>query len=827
MTQRYEVKGKIGHGGLGEVYLAYDTRLDREVALKRVKPQEEGEGGADSLAADLLREAKTLSALQHPNIVTIYDVGRDDKGPFVIMEFLKGETLDEVIERGKLSTEDFRQVVLQTMEGMVAAQALGLVHRDLKPGNLMVIQLPSGKFQIKILDFGLAKFSKLAVPQTQDQEAGIFGSIFFMAPEQFERLPLDPRTDMYSLGCIFYQILAQKHPFDGRTPVDVMVSHLQHLVTPLHELRRDIPAWMADWVMWLIGRDMDDRPADAATALEYFLAEKSGLPSAAAHPPPPPPPVVKVVGRGTGPGGQTQTVTTRARPGSRSQQIRPGGRGGSHSSAMSSRPGAIRVQKTDRLHWSSVLTGLVVVGICLWIFWKIYESGQKPKFNPRDVLTTLKGDAPEGNAESVRTLVIVAGMSEEDAKSALEILKKLKGSGVADTVGEELAKAEKGPVRNVLIEAAGAQPSTAGAAALLKIALEETGDVRTATLAALGASALPSSVPELMKQASKFNDENSRRSFFAAIGSILAREPNRDTRVKSLLPALKSADTEIRIAICRLLGTTGSTRANDVLSEEIAAGGDRRRTAIDALKSWSCADASLAHAVFTAAQSGDHDLLTGAYCRTVTRVSAFTGAEVVDGLKKALPLADTAKSKAEFAQALGSLGSAEALAYVNELEASPDVELSEALKPAQAAVKSHNALVRTLKSGENHLDSSEAVIVGSLSDAGYNKDMHYLSGWRSLHTRFAWDILVPEGMTMEVDVLQSSVVKDRSFFVSIGAASQETDVLVTRTTDAFMNVKAGKFTISKAGSWRVWIEAGRTTETEALMNIRKVTLKVE
>ena len=183
MTPRYEVKGKIGHGGLGEVYLAYDTRLDREVALKRVKPQEEGEAGAVSLAADLLREAKTLSALQHPNIVTIYDVGKDDSGTFVIMELLKGETLDQVIDRGKLSTEDFHEVVQQTMEGMVAAQALGLVHRDLKPGNLMVIHLASGKFQIKILDFGLAKFSQLAVPQTQDQEKGIFGSIFFMAPE--------------------------------------------------------------------------------------------------------------------------------------------------------------------------------------------------------------------------------------------------------------------------------------------------------------------------------------------------------------------------------------------------------------------------------------------------------------------------------------------------------------------------------------------------------------------------------------------------------------------------------------------------------------------
>ena len=191
MSSRYDVKGKIGQGGLGDVYLAHDSQLGRDVALKRVRPPEDNQQSHEALEADLLREARTLSALQHPNIVTIYDVGSDEQGSFVVMELLKGETLDQVAERGKLSVEDFREVVVQVLEGMVAAQSLGLVHRDLKPGTLMVNWLASGKFQIKILDFGLARFSRTAVPQTQDQEDGIFGSIWFMAPEQFERLPLE------------------------------------------------------------------------------------------------------------------------------------------------------------------------------------------------------------------------------------------------------------------------------------------------------------------------------------------------------------------------------------------------------------------------------------------------------------------------------------------------------------------------------------------------------------------------------------------------------------------------------------------------------------
>jgi serine/threonine protein kinase len=140
------VQGKIGQGGLGEVYLAKDTQLDRDVALKRVKVPEDG--NADAMAADLIREARTLSVLQHPNIVTVYDVGKDEKGPFVVLELLKGETLDQVIQRGGMTPQDFTEVVTQSLEGLIAAQAVGLVHRDLKPGNIMVIWLASGKFQI-------------------------------------------------------------------------------------------------------------------------------------------------------------------------------------------------------------------------------------------------------------------------------------------------------------------------------------------------------------------------------------------------------------------------------------------------------------------------------------------------------------------------------------------------------------------------------------------------------------------------------------------------------------------------------------------------------
>ncbi|NWK55511.1 protein kinase [Verrucomicrobiaceae bacterium N1E253] len=269
-TERYEIKGKIGEGGVGAVYHAYDTHLNRDVAIKRVLADGGYEDQEDATKS-LLKEATALSSVQHPHIVTVYDAGIDSDGPYVVMELIHGRTLDEMVERATMTWDDLREVALQSQEALIAAQDLDLVHRDLKPSNIMVCWLPSGKFQIKIVDFGLAKFSAAPSLQTIAHGDAVFGSIFFMAPEQFERIPLDKCTDMYSMGCLYYFALTGEYPFNGDTAAAVMASHLQHHVTPLHELRPDIPKWGADWIMWHIEREMSARPQDAREALGRFL----------------------------------------------------------------------------------------------------------------------------------------------------------------------------------------------------------------------------------------------------------------------------------------------------------------------------------------------------------------------------------------------------------------------------------------------------------------------------------------------------------------------------------------------------------------------------
>ncbi len=271
MEDRYEIRGKIGQGGLGAVYRAYDLRMNREVAIKRISAA----GGDAELQAEstrqLIKEAGALASLQHPHIVTIYDVGADEDGPYVVMELISGKTLDELIERAPLTWPDFRELALQIQEALIAAQELNLIHSDLKPSNLMLTWLPSGKFQVKIVDFGLATLAHSQTKTDLESLEAVFGSVFFMPPEQFERCPLDAKSDLYSIGCVYYQALTGQYPFDGKTGSEVMGAHLNHIVKPIGEVRSDVPLWVCDWIMWHLNRFSQDRPDSSREALSVFL----------------------------------------------------------------------------------------------------------------------------------------------------------------------------------------------------------------------------------------------------------------------------------------------------------------------------------------------------------------------------------------------------------------------------------------------------------------------------------------------------------------------------------------------------------------------------
>ncbi|MCE9518274.1 MAG: serine/threonine protein kinase, partial [Verrucomicrobia bacterium] len=199
----------------------------------------------------------------------------------------------------KVNVGDFFELATQTLEGVLSAHGQSILHRDLKPENMKVKRLPGGRLQIKIVDFGLARLSYGAKKQTEDHRGHILGSIFYMAPEQFLRKPLDGRTDLYSLGCVYYQALSGQRPFQAASVAEVMDLHLKHEVTLLHDLRPDLPSRLCDWVMWLMNSDPGDRPANAQQALDSLrgLAAEGGISEPAVNQVAPATPISSGVGR--------------------------------------------------------------------------------------------------------------------------------------------------------------------------------------------------------------------------------------------------------------------------------------------------------------------------------------------------------------------------------------------------------------------------------------------------------------------------------------------------------------------------------------------------
>lgn len=271
MAERYKIYEQLGAGGVGAVFRAYDNELKRWVAIKRLMSATDISGD-EKLTADLRREADALASMRNPNIVTIFDVASDAEGLFMVMELLEGEDLADVVARGPLHYDDFKELANQALEALLAAHQRHILHRDIKPENIKVERLPGGRMQSKIIDFGLARAGMRARKQTEDQSGTVMGSIHYMAPEQLSRRPVDDKTDLYALGCVFYEALSGRKAFDGDSVSVVIDKHLNHDLVPLHIVAPHVPPWLGAWVMRLMACKPEDRPVNAQQAIEEFRA---------------------------------------------------------------------------------------------------------------------------------------------------------------------------------------------------------------------------------------------------------------------------------------------------------------------------------------------------------------------------------------------------------------------------------------------------------------------------------------------------------------------------------------------------------------------------
>ncbi len=286
----YELLKQIGRGGMGVVFRARDTRLDREVALKCISEDvfagasSAGTGGSPKAGSyeRFLREARAVSALNHPNICTIHDIGEQDGQPYLVMELLHGQTLRQLLTHGKLSADDTLRFLLEASSALMAAHAQNIIHRDIKPANLFIVETGHGPRHLKILDFGLAKkHEEMSLGESSSEETATqammdpltgqgsaVGTVAYMSPEQARGEVLDPRTDIFSLGCVAYQMATGVAPFTGPSPADIFVALLTKEPPPPRTLNSALPAGFDTLVARMLAKDRDVRYPSAAAVHE-------------------------------------------------------------------------------------------------------------------------------------------------------------------------------------------------------------------------------------------------------------------------------------------------------------------------------------------------------------------------------------------------------------------------------------------------------------------------------------------------------------------------------------------------------------------------------
>ncbi|HTU23360.1 MAG TPA: protein kinase, partial [Gemmataceae bacterium] len=279
----YRVLKVLGAGGMGVVFRAEDPQLQRIVALKAMLP---ALAENDAARQRFLREARLAASLKHDHIVTIFQVGEDRGAPFLAMEFLEGEALEDRLKReGKLPLAEVLRIGREIAEGLQAAHEHGLIHRDIKPAN---VWLEGKRGRAKILDFGLARSSADDVHLTQS--GAIVGTPAYMPPEQARGDKVDGRCDLYSLGCVLYRLCTGELPFKGDNTMSLLLALATEQAKSPREINADVPQPLADLILRLLAKDPAQRPAtagDVAEAIQDIAVEKSPAPAAPRTPPPP------------------------------------------------------------------------------------------------------------------------------------------------------------------------------------------------------------------------------------------------------------------------------------------------------------------------------------------------------------------------------------------------------------------------------------------------------------------------------------------------------------------------------------------------------------
>ncbi len=257
----YEILGKLGEGGMGIVYRAHDATLDREVAIKVIRPEALGKNAAERF----IREAKACSRISHPNIVTVYAAGEDGGTPYLAMELLHGENMRSVVERGPVPWKEAVEWTAGILDALARLHAEGIVHRDLKPENIIVTDGGTAK----LMDFGIARMS---AGGTLTVDGATLGTAHYMSPEQVQGKRVDARSDLFSIGSVLYELITGEAAFPGEHPLAAMYSVTNESPKPLEDTVAGLPVGLQDVLNRALEKDPDARYPDAGSFRDALLA---------------------------------------------------------------------------------------------------------------------------------------------------------------------------------------------------------------------------------------------------------------------------------------------------------------------------------------------------------------------------------------------------------------------------------------------------------------------------------------------------------------------------------------------------------------------------
>jgi serine/threonine protein kinase len=272
LAERYQLVSVLGRGGMGDVWLACDQRLQRDVAIKVLRPELAAEPRVRQRFED---EARAAAQLTHPNVVTVYDTGDDDGTPFIVMERLSGRTLADVVREGDVSLEQADRWADEILAAVAAAHGAGVLHRDIKPGNVLL----AADGSVKVADFGIAKIADDVDATTTGV---VLGTPAYLAPERLAGHPATPASDIFGVGVVLYELLSGHCPFPGDNPMAIAHAIQQGEIVPLRQRRPEVDPAMAAALERAMSVDPDDRFSSAAAMGAAVRSAAAPAPPAAA-----------------------------------------------------------------------------------------------------------------------------------------------------------------------------------------------------------------------------------------------------------------------------------------------------------------------------------------------------------------------------------------------------------------------------------------------------------------------------------------------------------------------------------------------------------------